>query len=163
MMRPKYDVTSRPSSRVSVHIMSRVTVGMVLATLGSGCTSVGMMPPGALKSGDLRYTAYNLQGAPLLAGTLHLTVHDDSTVTGTWVIDWVAGSDTTSQVGPQVGHGTLSGSALADGTVELNLNPLYADNNVYLSAAVAAAGFSGLWSWSGFAGPLAHGRFQALF
>src|SRR5262249_53705810 len=65
MMWPKYDVTSRLSSRVSTHIMSRVTVGMVLATLGSGCTSVGVIPAGALKSGDLRYAAYNLPGAPL--------------------------------------------------------------------------------------------------
>lgn len=136
---------------------------MVLATLGSGCSSVGVLTPGAFKSGDLRYTAFSLQGAPLVAGTLHLTVHGDSTVTGTWVIDWAAGADTTAQVGPQVGHGTLSGSALADGTVELNLNPLYADNNVFLSAAVVAAGFSGVWSWSGFPGVLSRGRFSASY
>jgi hypothetical protein len=122
-----------------------------------------MTAPGALKDGVLQYRASSLQGTELLAGTLRLAVHADSTVTGTWQIDWVAGADTTAPVGPQVGHGTLSGRQIADGSVQLNLNPFYADNNVFLSATVTVAGLSGEWSWSGFAGPIANGRFQAAF
>ena len=75
----------------------------------------------------------------------------------------MAGADTTAQVGPQVGHGTLSGRQIADGGVQLDLNPFYADNNVFLSATVGVTGLSGVWSWSGFAGPIANGRFQAAF
>jgi hypothetical protein len=121
-----------------------------------------MTAPGTLKDGVLHYNA-SLQGTPLLVGTLRLAVHADSTVTGTWQIDWVGGADTTAPVGPQVGHGTLSGRQIADGSVQLNLNPFYADNNVFLSATVTVAGLSGVWSWSGFAGPIANGRFQAAF
>lgn len=143
--------------------MRIVTVGMALATLLGACSSSGMTAPGGLKDGVLQYSASSLTGTPLLAGTLRLAVHADSTVTGTWQIDWVAGADTTAPVGPQVGHGTLSGRQLADDSVQLNLNPFYADNNVFLSATVTVAGLSGVWSWSGFAGPIANGRFQAAF
>lgn len=122
-----------------------------------------MTAPGTLKDGVLHYSASSLQGTQLLSGALRLAVHADSTVTGTWQIDWVAGADTTAPVGPQVGQGTLSGRQLADGSVQLNLNPFYADNNVFLSATVTVAGLSGDWSWSGFAGPIANGRFQAAF
>ncbi|HET9709896.1 MAG TPA: hypothetical protein VFP39_16460 [Gemmatimonadales bacterium] len=138
-------------------------LGTVIAALVGGCSGGGMTAPGTLKDGVLQYRASNQQGTELLAGSLRLAVHTDSTVTGTWQIDWVTGADTTAPVGPQVGHGTLSGRQLADGSVELNLNPLYADNNVFLNATVTVAGLSGEWSWSGFAGPIANGRFQAAF
>jgi len=136
---------------------------VTLAALAVGCSGSGVIAPGELKDGVLRYSASSLQGDQLLTGTLRLAVHADSTITGTWQIDWVAGADTTAPVGPQVGNGTLSGRQLADGRVQLNLNPFYADNNVFLTATVIVTGLSGEWSWSGFAGPLANGRFQAQF
>jgi hypothetical protein len=141
--------------------MRILTIGTALAALVGGCSAGGLTAPGALKDGVLHYSASSLQGTELLAGTLRLAVHADSTVTGTWQIDWVAGADTTAPVGPQVGQGTLSGRQIADDSVQLNLNPFYADNNVFLSASVTVAGLSGVWSWSGFAGPIANGRFQA--
>lgn len=127
------------------------------------CSTNGVAPRGSLKSAMLRYNAASTQGVPLLAGSLSLTIHEDSTVTGTWEIDWVAGADTTARVGPQVGSGAFSGQQFADGSVQLNLNPLYADNNVFLSATVTRDGFSGAWSWSGIAGPIAAGRFTAAY
>ena len=136
----------------------------LLVALVVGCSTNGVSPGGgSLKNAVLHYEAVSAQGTPLLSGSLRLQVHADSTVTGTWSIDWIAGADTTARVGPQVGQGTLSGRQVADGSVQLNLNPLYADNNVFLSATVGVTGLSGVWSWSGFAGPITHGRFQAVF
>lgn len=135
----------------------------LLAAAVVACSGVGVTPTGSLKSAALRYNAASAQGVPLLAGSLSLAIHEDSTVTGTWVIDWVAGADTTARVGPQVGSGTFSGQQLSDGSVQLNLNPLYADNNVFLSATVTRDGFSGEWSWSGIAGPITTGRFTATY
>lgn len=127
------------------------------------CSTNGVDPRGSLKSAVLHYSAVSAQGVPLLAGSLRLAIHADSTATGTWAIDWVAGADTTARVGPQVGSGTFSGQLLADGSVQLNLNPLYADNNVFLNATVTADGFSGQWSWSGLPGTLSSGRFTATY
>lgn len=134
----------------------------LLVALVVACSTNGMAPRGSLKSAVLHYSAAS-EGVPLLTGSLRLVIHDDSTVTGTWTIDWVAGADTTARVGPQVGTGTFSGQQLADGTVQLNLNPLYADNNVFLSATVTRDGLSGEWSWSGFPGVLGSGRFTATY
>lgn len=142
--------------------MRILTIATTLATLVGGCSG-GMTAPGMLKDGVLHYSASSRQGALLLSGTLRLAVHADSSVTGTWQIDWVAGADTTTPVGPQVGQGTVSGRQMGDGSVQLNLNPFYADNNVFLSATATVAGLSGVWSWSGIAGPIANGRFQAAF
>lgn len=139
------------------------TSHVLLVALVVACSTNGVAPRGSLKSAMLRYNAASTQGVPLLAGSLSLAIHDDSTVTGTWVIDWVAGADTTARVGPQVGSGAFSGQQLADGSVQLNLNPLYADNNVFLNATVSRDGFSGEWSWSGFPGVLSAGRFTATY
>ena len=141
---------------------TRISQALLVAFVVA-CSANGVDPRGSLKSAVLHYSAASAQGVPLLAGSLRLAMHDDSTVTGTWTIDWIAGADTTAPVGPQVGQGTLSGRQMADGSVQLNLNPFYADNNVFLSATVTVAGLSGVWSWSGFAGPIANGRFQAAF
>jgi len=111
----------------------------------------------------VRYTAARAHGMPVVAGTLQLVAHDDSSVTGTWQIDWVVGADTTDSVGPQVGSGTTSGRLSADGSIGLDLNPLFADNNVFLDGAVTTAGLSGTWTWSGIAGPIATGRFDAPY
>lgn len=139
-------------------ISQALVLGLVVA-----CSANGVDPRGSLKSAVLHYRAASAQGVPLLAGNLRLAVHDDSTVTGTWAIDWIAGADTSARVGPQVGTGTFGGQLLADGSVELNLNPSYADNNVFLSATATTDGLSGQWSWSGFPGVLSSGRFTATF
>lgn len=137
----------------------RISAIVVLWAGGLAACGGGVDLQGPLPGGELRYQASTAQGVPLLAGSLTLVAHDDSTVTGSWVIRWAAGADTTTPVGPQVGSGTLSGRRYADGSLELNLNPLYADNNVLLSARPVAAGLAGDWTWSGIAGPLATGRF----
>lgn len=140
--------------------MRAVVLGVMCAGVLAACGGDSVAP---LAGGALRYRAFSAQGVPLLVGSLTLEAHADSTVTGSWRIAWAAGADTTAPVGPQVGSGALSGRRDADGSLQLNLNPLYADNNVFLSARVTATGLSGVWSWSGFAGPLASGRFQAAF
>ena len=136
----------------------------LLAALAVACSTNGVSPgSGSLKSAVFHYQAVSVQGTPLLSGSLRLQLHADSTVTGTWSIDWIAGADTTARVGPQVGTGTFGGQLLADGSVGLNLNPSYADNNVFLSATVSRDGLSGEWTWSGFPGVLSSGRFSATY
>jgi hypothetical protein len=143
-------------------VRTSTSAALLIGIIGA-CSANGVAPPGSLKSAVLQYSAGSAQGAPLLAGSLRIVAHDDSTVTGTWAIDWVVGADTSAPVGPQVGSGTLSGRLSADGSIGLDLNPLFADNNVFLDGVVTTAGLAGTWSWSGIAGPIATGRFDAPY
>jgi len=110
--------------------------------------------------GTLRYEATTTVGLPLLEGELRLRYPTDSTVAGTWSIRRLPGADPSLEVGPQVGTGTLIG--IRDGhTLNLDLNPNWADNNVMLTGEAAAGALRGRWTWSAFTGPRASGRFTA--
>jgi hypothetical protein len=135
------------------HIILAAAVG-TLAACGTESGGVG------LGDGDLQYRATTVTGQLLLDGRLALTFPTDSTVGGSWQIQWSPGADTSSPVGPQVGDGTLAGTRHAD-TLVLELNPASADNNVSLVGVAAGGGLQGRWTWSAFAGPRSSGRFAA--
>jgi len=141
----------------------RMTI--LVCTLAVAACSGDVNAPRASLSRNhtLRYDAYTDQFRPLLSGSFDLVVHEDSTVTGNWIINWVSGVDTTTPVGPQVGSGALQGRLWPDTTVWLNLNPNYFDYNVFLVGAATVNGLAGRWDYSGFPGTLAHGRFTARY
>lgn len=132
-----------------------LTAGLLLA-----CSADPTVPAAGRVEHSLRYTADGPSGAQALAGRLVLSFPDDTTVSGSWVISWVPGADTTALVGPQVGSGTLVGSRLGD-TLLLQLNPENADHNVGLRAVRTRAGYRGTWEWVTFAGPRTRGGFTA--
>ncbi len=138
--------------------MRNVVFASALVALAA--CSTHPIAPAPTGPGEYRYVARATSGATLLVGTLELTFPDDSTVTGTWSITWAPGADTTAEVGPQVGNGTLVGTRSGT-TMFLDLNPGYADHNVFLQAVAIGAGFEGEWSWSTFAGPRSRGAFAA--
>ena len=88
----------------------------------------------------------------MLAGDHEFTFPDDSTVTGTGVIGWLPGADTTLPAGPQVGSGKLVGSSSGDGLL-IQFNPISADNNVALNAVPSAERYAGHWVWTTFTRP----------
>ena len=95
---------------------------------------------------------------PVVSGTVTLRVDADSVVTGTWELQRVPISDTTIQVGPQLGSGTLAGRLNASGIVAVDLNPGWADNNVYLVlGGYTPYRLTGTWDHSTLIGPVAGG------
>ncbi len=137
--------------------MRPIQTGLLLLCLA--CSS-GPAAPAGLRDNRLDYSAFSASGEPILKGIIQLQFPDDTTVTGSWRIAWVAGADTAERVGPQVGTGQLAGSRHRD-TLWLDLNPGFADNNVGLTAVATRAGWRGEWQWTGFPGPLSQGRFTA--
>jgi hypothetical protein len=133
---------------------------MLVALLTACTTGPSAGFTGDSGSGRYAYTAFSLTGAAILTGHLELTVHDDSVVTGSWSMDWLAGADTTLEVGPQIGSGTLAGRRSGE-LLLLDLNPAYADNNVGLRASPKAGGYEGEWGWDAFNGPRTSGAFVA--
>jgi hypothetical protein len=141
--------------------MKRLWFGLILAVAGLACSDA--TGPAEL-NGIYEYRATDSSGTVLLIGQLDLTFHEDSTITGSWIIGWAPGADQTTEVGPQVGEGALLGLLSTDGTI-LDLNPNVADNNVLLSGAfdleTLPPGLVGEWTHSTLIGPVAAGLFTA--
>lgn len=111
------------------------------------------------------YTAFAEDGTRLLVGTMVLhpryTRADfEQEIEGHWTIGWAPGADTTSLVGPQVGSGSLAGTATEDG-ITLFLPQFTTDNSVQLSGVVRDNQFRGEWAYTSIAGPVARGEFTA--
>ena len=137
----------------------RAALPLALIALAS-CNSPDRSLNVQLLPGEMVYRASSSSGLPILEGRITFTVVGDSLVSGEWVIGWAPGADTTRPVGPQVGSGRLAGSRVDDGFA-INLNPGWADNNVFLLARPANGGWQGEWSWSTIVGPVEHGTFTA--
>jgi hypothetical protein len=130
-----------------------ITAAAIILLLGTGCRD-HPTAPGDI-AGLYRYTAYNAGDSVVVVGTITLNNSDSTRLTGRWALIAVNGS---VDVGPQTGTGTLSGSTAAG--VSIDLNPGWADNNVFLDGAFAGGVITGTWRWSTFAGVAAEGRFE---
>lgn len=120
-----------------------------------------------VKQGAYTYNGYDSSGDLLVTGTLWLyyeTRNDpdfSTTITGEWDLQQVK---TAENIGPQVGQGKLRGSVEDNGTVYIDLNPGWADNNVTLFGHFGSElrdSIDGDWSFSTFVGPVNSGRFEA--
>lgn len=137
--------------------LSRFALG-VAVLVASACSSL----PQELEpfDGTFDYVAFDEAGTRVLAGRLVLDVDDGGGVTGSWDIDWVAGADRDTPVGPQVGNGGLVG-AILDGDLTLDLTPMIADNDVVLVGALDGSRITGSWQYVTLAGPAGSGTFWA--
>lgn len=106
-------------------------------------------------SGTYNYSGYNADDVLIISGTLDLNVSDSTHVTGTWQLNQV---NDENNVGPQTGTGNLEGGFNND-VLMLDLNPGWADNNVFLIGKFEAGNFNGAWEYSGFAGAINQGYF----
>ena len=136
---------------------------LLLTAFMAGCKDSGEQAVGKVNNEfsypttGYSYKAYNSKGDLVVEGTLKLTVTKEGDVSGTWTLAKKGQSD---NVGPQVGSGSLSGKR--DGSsISINLNPGWADNNVFLNGKIEGTAITGTWSWSTFAGPTSEGRFEA--
>jgi hypothetical protein len=133
-----------------------VTVLLAVAAI-MACGDPTLSTAGGDPSGAYSYVARSGL-TPVVTGTVTLLVDEDSAVTGSWELRRVPGSDTTIRVGPQLGSGTLAGRLNASGMVAVDLNPGWADNNVFLAfSATTRDLLSGTWDHSTIIGPVAGG------
>jgi len=142
--------------------MRRATPVTVLSTVAAimACGDPTLSLAGGDPGGAYSYVARSVL-TPVVTGTVTLLVDEDSAVTGSWELRRVPGSDTTIQVGPQLGSGTLSGRLNASGMVAVDLNPGWADNNVFLALSGTARDLlTGTWDHSTIIGPVAGGAVE---
>jgi hypothetical protein len=126
------------------------------------CADKGDSPVGSLQPGGVptryNYKAYNSKGDLAVRGTMTLSIIDTTTVAGIWSFVAVLPAE---KVGPQVGTGTLAGT-LQKSSISINLNPGWADNNVFLQGTLSSDRITGRWMWSTFIGQTAEGTFEAI-
>lgn len=104
------------------------------------------------------YTAFSPTGLPAVSGTFHV-VTEGRDFKGSWETHLVLPN---ADMGPQVGTGTLRGSWDIEGqTIGLDMNPGWADNNVFLTGRFVGRDLEGTWSHSTIMGPVAGGDFVA--
>ena len=141
----------------------RFTALMIASLAVAACAveTTDPITPRLLRSGSLRYEATTMDGQSLLLGQLTLEIHADSTILGTWTIQWAPGADTTVEVGDQIGSGMLSGRQ-SENQASIDLNPGFADNNVVLVAPSVNQELAGTWYWSTIAGSRTQGLFTAV-
>jgi len=135
-------------------------------TGGGAVSSPRVATPAALEEepGEALYEYVGLDrgGAPIVTGTLAITFSEGAgatAISGTWDLDGPADPN----LGPQIGHGTLAG-ILDAGSISIDLNPGWSDNNVYLYGRFDNASrheFRGTWNHSTLVGPVNEGRFSA--
>lgn len=139
--------------------MRRVTLLTVqlLVAATYACDDPALSPVSGDPSGVYGYVAHS-GVIPVVTGTMTLQVDEDSAITGSWELRRVPGSDPNIQVGPQLGTGTLAGRLDASGVVAVDLNPGWADNNVYLLlGGYTPHRLTGTWDHSTLLGPVAGG------
>ena len=139
--------------------MRRVTPMTVLLVVAAifACGDPTLSPVEGDPSGVYGYVAQS-GVIPVVTGTMTLQVDEDSAVTGSWELRRVPGSDPTIQVGPQLGSGVLAGRLDASGFVAVDLNPGWADNNVFLALRGTARDLlTGTWDHATIIGSVAGG------
>ncbi|HEX3083533.1 MAG TPA: hypothetical protein VHP99_03345 [Pyrinomonadaceae bacterium] len=115
--------------------------------------------------GDYEYTSYDEKGDKVVSGRVSITSteqrrigsEESTQLKGNWELKKVGTQET---IGDQTGSGDLIGT-INKNEVDINLNPNISDANVYLRGKIDGKRFHGTWTFSGYAGPVTSGKFEA--
>ena len=127
---------------------------IILTFILAGCDQAA----DSTSEGRYQYTSYDSAGTALVNGWFTMNFTDADTFTGEWHFMPI---DNPENIGPQTGDGELQG-VLREGSVSIELNPQYRDNNIELSGVFTEDHMSGTWIWSSLSGPTSQGTFEAV-
>lgn len=133
---------------------------VVLLVMLAGCADTGDRSTNSLKKGadTFQYIARDSGGSIVVTGSMSILFAETGEISGTWTLEQKGSPD--GKIGPQVGTGKLTGRK-KDAGVFINLNPEWADNNVFLDGKMEGNRIVGKWNWSTFAGSTSGGAFEA--
>ena len=135
-----------------------VTIFSFLLSIGLiECNSKVKTPQQSSAVGNYEYSGYDKSGNKIVSGQIEITSTEADRIKGRWQLKAVTSA---KDIGPQTGTGNLTGEINQD-SVTISLNPNMADNNVTLAGKIAGKNFKGNWSFSGFAGVINQGSFEA--
>lgn len=106
-------------------------------------------------SGSYTYRAFDSAENQIVTGWMTINFDLENNIRGEWHFTSIGNPQ---NIGPHTGNGQLEGSR-DNGVIWINLNPDWADNNVFLKDTVDNEIFSGHWEYAGFAGIINSGTF----
>jgi len=144
-----------------LYLLMLTLTGYALA--GSMPKSIERTTP--LRIGKYQYSGYDKNGRKILKGRLSIISvqprrnkrEESYEIKGYWQLHEIGDP---KLIGPQTGNGDLVGS-IDKGEIHIELNPHMADNNVTLQGKIEGRRFHGTWRYSGFAGSINEGTFEA--
>jgi hypothetical protein len=138
--------------------MKVVTTFFSLALFFLLC-SCGVNSPTSSTTKTYKYTGYDSSWNKIITGYLWIKSIDSTSVKGSWDFKLVSNQE---NIGPQIGKGVFEGVTDMRGSLSLNLNPGWIDNNVILDGnTFLPYRFEGAWHYVGYAGEINWGRFEA--
>lgn len=105
-----------------------------------------------------KYTGYDSSWTKIITGYLWIDSIDSVHVKGRWNFKLILNEE---NLGPQNGSGNFEGHKDSRGSMRINLNPEWIDNNVLLDGSLLNSEYNGTWSYIGFPGEINWGRFEA--
>jgi len=105
-----------------------------------------------------KYTGYDSSWNKIITGYLWIDSIDSVHVKGRWNFKLILNEE---NLGPQNGSGNFEGHKDSRGSMRINLNPEWIDNNVLLDGSLLNSEYNGTWSYIGFPGEINWGRFEA--
>lgn len=120
--------------------------------------SCGEDSPTNSSSTTYKYTSYTENGNIIITGYLWIESVDSTTIMGRWDFKLVGSEE---NLGPQIGKGNFEGQKDSRGSMQINLNPGFIDNNVILDGSLLNLDYNGTWSYIGFPGVINSGSFEA--
>jgi hypothetical protein len=109
-------------------------------------------------TGSFTYQSYDTLGNQIVQGIMEIDFVDSVKIKGSWYLENISNRN---DIGLQYGEGELIGT-IENSTLYLNLNPQYADHNVYLDGTIKEDLIEGRWVWATFIGPTNWGSFKAI-
>jgi hypothetical protein len=104
-----------------------------------------------------QYSGYDSLGVQIIEGSLFFEYGDSILISGEWDFNVIGSPE---NIGPQTGEGEYIGT-VENNQLLINLNPEWADNNVFLEGTIDGNKITGNWVYSGFGGVMNHGAFSA--
>jgi hypothetical protein len=139
----------------------RIAIMLLAASMSLGffrCSNGSPAQPDTFGPGTYEYSGFDSGGKKVISGKLVLTEIKGRSIKGTWDLKQVGPGE---KLGPQIGTGDFAGSIEADGAININLNPNWADNNIFLNGRFVNGELKGDWHFSTFVGPTTKGTFVA--
>jgi hypothetical protein len=130
---------------------------LIITSIFSCRESTTQVDGSEVPKGAYFYEAYDKSDVMIIYGWFTMDIQGN-TISGDW--NFKETSIGSSQ-GPHHGTGKLQGSKHEE-SISMNLNPNLVDSNIFLSGLMSGDVFDGTWTYSGYAGNLASGKFHAV-
>lgn len=107
--------------------------------------------------GLFHYSSFDSLGVNIVEGTFSIEYGDSISISGDWDFEKIGNPE---NIGPQTGEGQLLGT-IENEAFFAELNSYMSDNNVSLVGVINGNTITGDWTYSGFAGIINYGTFNA--